>query len=171
MDDVDKPGVDEEPPGILLRYDDAYQYQNIFGPLVKVEADYDRKLKESQTQNDLIVRWDQGLNMKKIAWMNLPKLESGEAKGLDILSVAMESGGFSDEDLVNQLMTFLAAGHETTASALSWAVYVLCKYPDVQKRLRSEIHEQIPAALEDGGQVSSTEIDHLPYLNAVLQLH
>ena len=30
------------------RYEDAYQYQNIFGPLVKLEADYDKKLKESQ---------------------------------------------------------------------------------------------------------------------------
>lgn len=33
---------------MLLRYEDAYQYQNIFGPLVKLEADYDKKLKESQ---------------------------------------------------------------------------------------------------------------------------
>lgn len=32
----------------MLRYEDAYQYQNIFGPLVKLEADYDKKLKESQ---------------------------------------------------------------------------------------------------------------------------
>lgn len=30
------------------RYEDAYQYQNIFGPLVMMEADYDKKLKESQ---------------------------------------------------------------------------------------------------------------------------
>ncbi|KAK0530268.1 ATP-dependent RNA helicase [Tilletia horrida] len=80
LEDLDKPGVDEDPPGILLRYDDAYQYQNIFGPLVKIEADYDKKLKESQTQNDIVVRWDQGLNQKKIAWMNLPKLESGEVR-------------------------------------------------------------------------------------------
>lgn len=80
VEDVDRPGVDEEPPGVLLRYEDAYQYQNIFGPLVKIEADFDRKLKESQTQNDLVVRWDQGLNTKKIAWMNLPRLESGEVK-------------------------------------------------------------------------------------------
>jgi cytochrome P450 len=97
------------------------------------------------------------------------KLESGEAKGLDILSVAMESGGFSDEDLVNQLMTFLAAGHETTASAVSWAVYVLCRYPDVQTRLRNEVQQELASALEDGGQISSTAIDRLPYLNAVLQ--
>ncbi|CAD6893647.1 unnamed protein product [Tilletia caries] len=80
LEDLDKPGVDEDPPGILLRYEDAYQYQNIFGPLVKIEADYDKKLKESQTQNDIVVRWDQGLNQKKIAWMNLPKLESGEVR-------------------------------------------------------------------------------------------
>ena len=32
----------------ISRYEDAYQYQNIFGPLVKLEADYDKKLKESQ---------------------------------------------------------------------------------------------------------------------------
>lgn len=40
--------MDEEPQHVLLRYEDAYQYQNIFGPLVKLEADYDKKLKESQ---------------------------------------------------------------------------------------------------------------------------
>lgn len=32
------------------RYEDAYQYQNILGPLVKMEADYDKKLKESQVK-------------------------------------------------------------------------------------------------------------------------
>ena len=49
LEDLEKPGVDEEPQQVLLRYEDAYQYQNIFGPLVKLEADYDKKLKESQT--------------------------------------------------------------------------------------------------------------------------
>lgn len=33
---------------LFYRYEDAYQYQNIFGPLVKLEADYDKRLKESQ---------------------------------------------------------------------------------------------------------------------------
>jgi regulator of nonsense transcripts 1 len=59
-----KPGVDDEPQPILLRYEDAYQYQNIFGPLVKIEADYDKRLKESQTQTDITVRWDLGLESK-----------------------------------------------------------------------------------------------------------
>lgn len=39
-----------------------------------------------------------------------------ERTDVDIISVALESGGFSDEDLVNQMMTFLVAGHETTAT-------------------------------------------------------
>lgn len=43
--------MDEEPQHVLLRYEDAYQYQNIFGPLVKLEADYDKKLKESQVSS------------------------------------------------------------------------------------------------------------------------
>ncbi|KAK9694068.1 RNA helicase (UPF2 interacting domain) [Popillia japonica] len=51
--DLEKPGVDEEPQQVLLRYEDGYQYQNIFGPLVKLEADYDKRLKESQTQENI----------------------------------------------------------------------------------------------------------------------
>ena len=60
------------------RYDDAYQYQSIFGPLVKLEADYDKKLKESQTQDNIVVRWDVGLNKKKIAYFHLPKANDGK---------------------------------------------------------------------------------------------
>lgn len=61
-----------------LRYEDAYQYQNIFGPLVKLEADYDKKLKESQTQDNIVVRWDVGLNKKRIAYFQLPKANEGD---------------------------------------------------------------------------------------------
>jgi regulator of nonsense transcripts 1 len=80
LEDLEKPGVDDEPQSILLRYEDAYQYQNIFGPLVKIEADYDKRLKESQMQTDITVRWDLGLNQKRVAWFVLPKLESGEVR-------------------------------------------------------------------------------------------
>ncbi|KAJ4298898.1 hypothetical protein N0V90_004141 [Kalmusia sp. IMI 367209] len=96
------------------------------------------------------------------------KLEKGERTDVDILSVAIESGGFTDDDMVNQLMTFLAAGHETTASSLTWAVYLLCKHPTEQTRLREEIRKSLPAIRDPAAQISSTDIDHLPYLNAVL---
>ena len=71
--DLEKPGVDEDPAAVLLRYQDGYQYQNIFGPLVKLEADYDKKLKESQTQDNIEVRWDQGLNKKITAYFSMAK--------------------------------------------------------------------------------------------------
>jgi regulator of nonsense transcripts 1 len=80
LEDLEKPGIDDEPQSILLVYEDAYQYQNIFGPLVKIEADYDKRLKESQTQTDIAVRWDLGLNQKRVAWFCMPKLESGEVR-------------------------------------------------------------------------------------------
>lgn len=73
LEDLEKPGIDEEPSQVLLRYEDAYQYQNIFGPLVKLESDYDKKLKESQTQDGIIVRWMIGLNKKKIAYFQFTK--------------------------------------------------------------------------------------------------
>lgn len=96
------------------------------------------------------------------------KLEKGGRTDTDILSVAIESGGFSDDDLVNQLMTFLAAGHETTASSMTWAAYLLCKHPDVQKRLREEIHANLPSINDSNVTINSQDIDKLPYLNAVL---
>ncbi|EZF78308.1 hypothetical protein H105_00699 [Trichophyton soudanense CBS 452.61] len=81
VEDLEKAtNVDDEPAPVLLRYDDAYQYQNVFGPLVKIEADYDRKLKEAQSQDGLTVRWDLGLNNKHLASFVLPKLELGDVK-------------------------------------------------------------------------------------------
>ncbi|KAL2269933.1 hypothetical protein VTJ83DRAFT_2117 [Remersonia thermophila] len=97
------------------------------------------------------------------------KLAQKELDDVDILSVALTSGGFSDSNLIDQLMTFLAAGHETTASALTWAVYLLAKHPEIQSRLRAEIRANLPpvGTPEEGSTVSSIDIDRLPYLNAV----
>lgn len=87
-----------------------------------------------------------------------------ERTEVDILSVALESGAFSDEDLVNQMMTFLAAGHETTATAMIWAIYNLCKYPDVQTKLRSEVRSKLPSLKEN---VTAADVDSCHYLHAV----
>lgn len=96
------------------------------------------------------------------------KLDRKELTDRDILSVALESGAFSEENLVDQLMTFLAAGHETTATSMTWAVYMLCRYPEVQARLRAEVREKLPPVDDGSGrEVTSVDIDRMPYLNAV----
>lgn len=46
---------------------DRTREQNVFGPLVKLEADYDKKSKESTSFDDLTVRWDIGLNQKNVS--------------------------------------------------------------------------------------------------------
>ena len=51
----------------------------MFAPLVKMEADYDRKLKESQSQDNIVIRWDRGLNKRWIAYFSLPK-QDGEMR-------------------------------------------------------------------------------------------
>lgn len=84
----------------------------------------------------------------------------------NILSIALGSHAFDDEELIDQLMTFLAAGHETTAQTLSWAVYFLCKHPHTQDQLRSEVQAHLPA-LKTGHPIDSACFDDLPYLQAV----
>jgi cytochrome P450 family 135 len=56
-----------------------------------------------------------------------------------LLQATHEDGSpMSDEELRDELVTLLVAGHETTANALSWAVERLCRHPDKLERLTNE---------------------------------
>lgn len=46
---------------------------------------------------------------------------------------------FEFEELVNQVAMLFLAGHETSASALTWALYMVAKSPDVQARMHAEV--------------------------------
>ncbi|KAL7245496.1 hypothetical protein ACSBR2_000766 [Camellia fascicularis] len=73
LEELEKPGVDVEPQPVALKYEDAYQYQNVLAPLIKLEADYDKMMKESQSKDNVTIRWDVGLNKKRIAYFVFPK--------------------------------------------------------------------------------------------------
>lgn len=68
----------------------------------------------------------------------------------------------TDIELRDELITLLFAGHETTASALAWAMYWVHHLPAVRNQLLNELSEFEPEA-------DSTAISQLPYLNAVCQ--
>lgn len=54
---------------VLLKYEDGYEYLDVFLPLIKAEAEHDKKIKESQTQSGVKVRWDASIkNNKKLAY-------------------------------------------------------------------------------------------------------
>jgi cytochrome P450 len=62
----------------------------------------------------------------------------------DILSMLLEArhedgSPMSDEEMRDELMTMLLAGHETTASTLAWAFDALSRHPHVVERLREEL--------------------------------
>ena len=96
------------------------------------------------------------------------RLEQGE-KGSekDIISVALDSKAFSEDNLVDQMMTFLAAGHETTATAMVWAIYALCQNPEYQVRLREEIRAHLPSTNDESTSVTAETLDKLSFLHAV----
>ena len=48
------------------------------------------------------------------------------------------AAGSTDDELRDQLVTLLAAGHETTAGALAWALERLARHPEVLARLRED---------------------------------
>lgn len=54
LEDLEHHSVESSVCPLLLRYEDAFQYQNLFAPLVKLEADYDKRMKESQTKVTLV---------------------------------------------------------------------------------------------------------------------
>lgn len=85
----------------------------------------------------------------------------------DILTLLMaardpEGEPMSDVELRDELITLLFAGHETTASALAWAVYWIASLPEVRSRLLAELE-----SIEDAADPMA--IARLPYLNAVCQ--
>lgn len=86
----------------------------------------------------------------------------------DLLNVLLharddETGeGLTDQELRDETLTIFIAGHETTATALSWAWYLLAKHPEAKARF----HEEVDRVLH-GRTPRFEDLDHLPYTRAV----
>uniref|UniRef100_A0A8D1HPI3 Uncharacterized protein n=1 Tax=Sus scrofa TaxID=9823 RepID=A0A8D1HPI3_PIG len=80
---------------------------------------------------------------------------------LDILLFArMENGNsLSDTDVRAEVDTFMAAGHDSTASGISWVLYALASNPEHQQRCR----EEIQGLLGDGTSITWDHLDQMPY--------
>jgi len=51
----------------------------------------------------------------------------------------MNQKNLSKKDITDNILTFMLAGHETTASAISWLLYLLCKHPEIKEKLKHAI--------------------------------
>ncbi|MGV3486385.1 MAG: cytochrome P450 [Planctomycetaceae bacterium] len=114
--------------------------------------------------------WDRWLAAKNNLFLLLDKIivqrRSSEPPQNDILSLLCEATyedgqAITQEHIYSELMTFLFAGHETTALTLTWAIYHLHQTPGVLATLRQELD-----ALDE---TSPSELASAPFLKACIQ--
>ncbi|KAF3923088.1 hypothetical protein ABW20_dc0106127 [Dactylellina cionopaga] len=108
--------------------------------------------------------------MKKVALDLLKERREHPTEKKDLLN-SMINGkdpqtgkGLSDELIVNNMITFLIAGHETTSGTLAFTMYNLVKYPQKYKKLQEEIDSVVGR-----NPVSLEHLSKLPYTAAVLR--
>lgn len=70
----------------------------------------------------------------------------------------------SDSQLVDNLLTFLGAGHETTAKALTWSLYLLARAPEWQDKIAAEVN-----AVCGDAPVAAEHLDRLEITRAVFK--
>ncbi|KAJ9607913.1 hypothetical protein H2200_007992 [Cladophialophora chaetospira] len=95
------------------------------------------------------------------------KHEESAHDSKDIIASIMKAGDFSDDYLFSQLLTTISAGHDTTASALTWATWLLASHPDIQDRLRAECIAQLADIPTSEVDASNFDTDKMPFLSAV----
>jgi cytochrome P450 len=97
---------------------------------------------------------------------------SGQVRGdlLDMLLSAVdpETGrAMSDTDVRDNLITFIGAGHETTALALTWALYLIGRHPPTEKRIVEEVARVAGEASIDADHVSKLTFTRQVVLEAM----
>jgi cytochrome P450 len=70
----------------------------------------------------------------------------------------------SDEDVRNEIITLVLAGHETTATALTWTWYLLARHPEIEKKL----HAELDAVIGDR-DVTFDDLSRLTYTSTVFK--
>ncbi|SEW29004.1 cytochrome P450 [Halobacterium jilantaiense] len=96
-------------------------------------------------------------------------LADADDSGKDLLSLLVAASeddpdGPSEAEVRSQVVTFLFAGHETTATALTWALYELGRNPAVASRLQAEVD-----AVVDSGRATLGDLPALSYTEQVVR--
>ncbi|CAG2232925.1 Cytochrome P450 4F22,Leukotriene-B(4) omega-hydroxylase 2,Phylloquinone omega-hydroxylase CYP4F2,Cytochrome P450 4F4,Cytochrome P450 4F8,Cytochrome P450 4F5,Cytochrome P450 4F12,Docosahexaenoic acid omega-hydroxylase CYP4F3,Cytochrome P450 4B1 [Mytilus edulis] len=101
-----------------------------------------------------------------------------QKKSLDFLDILLSARdennqGLTDLEIRNEADTFLFEGHDTTASALSWALYSLAEHPEIQKKLQAEVDEVLKG--RDSDEILWEDLPKLQYttmcLKEAMRLH
>ncbi|GBM60404.1 Cytochrome P450 4V2 [Araneus ventricosus] len=94
-----------------------------------------------------------------------------EAKGRPLLDLLLEyhleRTDFTENDLSDELITFMTAGQDSTTAAISWTLYMLGLYQDIQ----AKVHEELDLIFcEDTERhVTLEELNKMKYLKSVIK--
>jgi cytochrome P450 len=92
------------------------------------------------------------------------RIASGSRRDLfDLLCEADAPGSGRDQRLIDQVATILVAGHETTAAALFWSLYLLSRNPDAQERIAVEAE-----GFDLGPRGAAAAVPHMAYTRAFI---
>ena len=86
--------------------------------------------------------------------------ERGPGDDDDLLGLLL-AAGLADDDVRDELVTMVVAGHETVAAALTWTLWLLARHPEAQARLREEVRSAQPSSPWQGWH-------DLPWTRAVI---
>ncbi|KAI8989217.1 cytochrome P450 [Trametes punicea] len=123
-----------------------------------------------QTTSKMAQRSQEIVNEKKMRLMKGDdQLKREVEEGKDLMSillkanmVAAKADWLTDQELIAQVSTFILAGMDTTANALTRALHILAEHPAEQEKLRAEVIEA-----RNGNDLSYDALDKLEYLDAV----
>lgn len=85
--------------------------------------------------------------MKELDERDEEEMKRRKGKGSDIISLYMQrhdeekEGELPDQVLRDVVINFMIAGRDTTANALTWAIYRLCLHPEIQQRVYEEVRD------------------------------
>lgn len=82
-----------------------------------------------------------------------------------ILDMLLECEELSDEDVCAEINTFIFAGHETTGSTLSFALYELSRNPDIQ----TKVYNEIITVVGNDNAPTYNDLESLPYTSMMLK--
>jgi cytochrome P450 len=106
-----------------------------------------------------------------VVWSFIRQRRQDPADRGDLLSMLLatvdeegDGGKLSDEQVRNEAMTLMLAGHDTTAAALNWLWWILAAHPDIADRCRDEL-----ATVCSGRLATFIDLAQLPYLTAVVK--
>ncbi|EMD37101.1 hypothetical protein CERSUDRAFT_115012 [Gelatoporia subvermispora B] len=129
-----------------------------------------KRLRETAQEGDKVARQlvDEKLRSLRVG------LPQSRRDVMDILVQAnlseKSSTRLSDEELYAQLRTVIAAGHETTGNQISFTLYELARHPNVQDKLRKEIHAMLRSVNARGNtEYEMSDLDGMQYTLAVLK--